>query len=446
MREITISEYGYIGWDNEPTDKDKFVGNRTLTEDEFIELENFIKQDEKTYNIFTRVNPKCLKATSLVGIVQTKTLSIEILPKIYNNITDCDAVKNDCRNIFTEMLKPLLDINEVQISKADLSSIKNKNIYEMFISMFIEHLEKLIHRGLKSEYVSKEDNQFFLKGKLKFKEHIKQNYIHKERFYVEFDEYLQDRVENRLLKSTIQLLLKKTNDYENKRALRQQLFIFDEVQLSTNYDIDISKINTHRGMEYYEMPLKFAKVFLKDQSFSSLRGKDNVFALLFPMETVFEKYMEFVLNNSKDNLGIDTVLVNGGKNEYLLSNGDCQMARLQPDYLLEMKDGTEIVTDAKWKVLEAKENETKGCSTVNISSGDVYQIFSYLHFYKAKNIAYLFVPKTEDTQKVVLTYKTDNYSEDGVKIDLKIQILPIDLNDLINGEQKHKLNKGIFDE
>ena len=198
------------------------------------------------------------------------------------------------------MLKPLLDINEIQINKSDLSVTNNKNIYEKFIAMFVQHLDKLIHGGLKSQYISKEDNQFFLKGKLKFNQHIKQNYIHKERFFVEYDEYMQDRVENRLLKSTIALLLKKTNDFENKRALRQQMFIFDEVQLSTNHDTDFSKVNTHRGMEYYEMPLRFAKVFLKYQSFSSLRGKDNVFALLFPMQTVFEKYIEYVLNNSKD--------------------------------------------------------------------------------------------------------------------------------------------------
>jgi len=205
--------------------------------------------------------------------------------------------------------------------------------------MFVNYLDELIHKGLKSSYISKEDNQFFLKGKLKFNQHIKQNYIHKERFYVEFDEYLPDRVENRLLKSTIQLLLKKTNDYENKKALRQQLFIFDEVNLSLNYDADISKINLHRGMEYYEMPLRFAKVFLRHHSFTSLRGKDNVFALLFPMEKVFENYMEFVLKNSKEELGIKEVLVNGRSDEYLLNNGECYMARLQPDYLLKMQEG-----------------------------------------------------------------------------------------------------------
>lgn len=433
MTNKSISEYGYIGCDNVPTDNNKFVGVRNLNSKLFKELYDCWLEDKETQKVFIFENKNCLKATSYVGIIQTKNLSIEILPKIYADNYD----EVNVRKIFIEMLKPLLDINEVQINKANLSVTQNRNIYEMFISLFVSYMDTLIHKGLKSQYITKEDNQFFLKGKLKINENMRKNYIHKERFYVEFDEYLPDRVENRLLKSTIQLFLKKTNDYENKKALRQQLFIFDEVQLSLNYDLDISKINLHRGMEYYEIPLRFAKVFLKHQSFTSLSGNDNVFALLFPMETVFEKYMEFVLNNSKDILGIDKVMVNGGKNEYLLSNGECNMARLEPDYLLKMKDKERyIVTDAKWKLLEENADENKNCSSVNISSSDVYQIFAYLNFYHCEDTAYLFVPKINELESKEFKY---NISVEQSR-NLAIKIIPIDLADTI--EKNHKLSEG----
>lgn len=439
----SISEYGFIGCDNVPTNNYKFVGARDLDPKLFKELYDYWLEDKETQKIFTFENKNCLKATSYVGIIQTKNLSIEILPKIYDDKSDKDNV----RNIFINMLKPILDMNEVQIDKADLSVTKNKNIYEMFISLFVSFMDILIHKGLKSEYILKEDNQYFLKGKLKINENIRKNYIHKERFYVEFDEYLPNRVENRLLKSTIQLLLKKTNDYENKKALRQQLFIFDEVTPSSSYDIDISKINLHRGMEYYKTPLLFAKVFLKHESFTSLRGKDNVFALLFPMETVFEKYMEFVLNNSKELLEINKVMVNGGKNEYLVSNDSCQMARLEPDYLLEMTSRKYIVTDAKWKLIEEKEN--KNCNTVNISSGDVYQIFAYLNFYDCEDTAYLFVPKINDLKNTEFKYKIQDNIIGGRYRNLKIKIIPIDLDAVIKSKNKIEIvliKKGLKDD
>ncbi len=438
MDNKTISEYGYIYFD-EPINLNQKFKHEHIEENEFNELFEYWKKNDDIQQVLEYTGKQYFKATSYVGIIQTENLSIEILPKIYSENND-----DEVRKIFIEMLKPLLNINEVQINKADLSITENKNIYELFITMFVKCLDRLIHKGLRSQYIAKEDNQYFLKGKLKFNEHIKQNYIHKERFYVEYDDYLPDRVENRLLKSTIQLLLKKTNDYENKRALRQQLFIFDEVQLSLNYDIDISKINTHRGMEYYEMPLQFAKVFLKDKSFSSLRGKDNVFALLFPMQTVFEKYMEFVLNNSKDTLEIEKVRVNGkgymDKKHWLLSDVDsenCNMANLQPDYLLEMNNKCKnIITDAKWKLLDVQSKEDGSCDKVNISSGDVYQVFSYLHYYEnIDDTAYIFVPQTSNIKPMKLKYNTND--------EKRIKIIPIDLDAVI--KNKHMLSKSDVD-
>ncbi len=436
MIEVTISEYGFIGCDGVDTSRDKFVGKRNLEPSLFTELYDFWLGDKETQKVLDFENKNCLKATSYVGIIQTKSLSVEVLPKTYKK-----GAEDTHRHIFMEMLKPLLDINEVQISKADLSITKNRNIYEAFITLFVESMDKLIHRGLKSQYISREDNQYFLKGKLKFNEHIKQNYIHKERFFVEFDEYLPDRVENKLLKSTIQLLLKKTNNYDNKRALRQQLFIFDEVCLSTNHDTDISKINTHRGMEYYETPLRFAKVFLKHHSFSSLRGDDHVFALLFPMQRVFENYMEFVLENSKEELGIEKILVNGGKNEYLLSsnksNSDkCKMARLQPDYLLKMKEKKDIVTDAKWKLFEPQEDENEDCKSANISPNDAYQIFAYLNYYDCEDTACLFVPQMDGMSETSFIYNRHDHISNGRHREFKIKIVPIDLGKTIESHHK----------
>jgi len=422
MENKVISEYGYIYYIKPEKLNNKYI-HTNVSEKEFNELYRYWINDKEAKKIF-EFDGYSLKATNYVGVVQTENLSIEILPKIYSDNNN----EAKTRTIFIEMLKPLLNINDIQINKANLSTTTNKNIYEMFITMFIEYLDKLIHRGLKSHYVSKEDNQNFLKGKLKFNQHIKHNHIHKERFYVEYDEYLEDRAENRLLKSTIELLLKKTNNDYNKRLLRQQLFVFNEIRYSSNYDIDIQKINIYRGMEYYEVPLRFAKLFLKHQSFTSLRGDDNVFALFFPMEKVFEDYIEFILNNFKDNLGIDEVLVNGGKDEYFITNEKCKMTRLQPDYLLTMKDGRSIVTDAKWKLLEQNKDEYSNCNTINIPSGDIYQIFSYLNFYTAQDIAYIFVPKTKEIENpITLSYNVSSTISSNYKIIIK----PVDLSKII---------------
>jgi len=424
MKPITISEYGYIGCDNVLIEKTKFTSYRKLTKDEFKELKEYWESSKETFKLFTLENPNCLKATNYVGVIQTSNLSIEILPKIYDGE---DFLKH--RNILIQMLKPLLGINEIFIDEANLDVSRDANIFELFIMMFVNEMDILIHKGLKSDYLLKEENQYFLKGKLKFNEHIKRNYIHKERFYVEFDEYLQDRVENRLLKSTINLLLKLTNDYDNKKALRQQLFIFDEVSFSTNYEVDFAKVNLHRGMEHYELAMRFAEVFLLNQSFSPIHGRDNVFSMLFPMEKVFEDYMEYLFENSKQKLGIKKVHVNGFRGDWLLgSGGECKMINQQPDYLLEMSNKENhkyIVCDAKWKIFDMSENESKECNTMSLSSSDVYQIFSYLNYYEnVSDSAYIFAPKTDDFYEEqtfeYLKYKNQPNSK-------KLVVVPIDL-------------------
>lgn len=431
MKNITISEYGLIGCENVSNSNVKFVDYLSLTIAEFKELEKIWKSNGEVRKAFEFVGGSCFKATSYVGVIQTENLSIEILPKIYKEVK-----KELHRKIFIEMVKPLLKIKEIQIEKTNLSTTKNKNIFEIFITLFVQSIDQLIHKGIKSDYIAREDNQYFLKGKLKFNQHIKQNYIHKERFFVEFDEYLQDRVENRLIKSAINLLIKRTKDNGNKRALRQQLFIFDQVKLSKDYSSDFKKVKNHRGMKHYEFPMKLTEVFLKNESFTSLRGKNNVFAMLFSMEKIFEDYIEYELNRSKEELEIKEVKVNGLESDWLLENGNCTMVNQQPDYILEMKDGNSIVADAKWKLFDLKTNENEDCKKVGISSSDAYQIFSYLNYYNVKKSAYIFVPQTDDfDSEIILKYrkKYDNKLEKNRE---QIIIRPIDLEKLIDNNYK----------
>jgi 5-methylcytosine-specific restriction enzyme subunit McrC len=416
MIHLAISEYGYIYHHRPNNLNNKFIHTKVEKE----QLKELIKYWQKDKNIRDALeyDGANLKAKNYVGVIQTQNISIEILPKIF----DGNDTQN-IRDIFISMLKVVLNINELQINKADIGTTKNKNIFEIFIALFISSVDSLIKKGIKSDYISQEKNSNFLKGKLKINEQLKQNYIHKERFFVQFDEYLQDRAENRLLKSTIKLLLQKTKNYENKKALRTQLFIFDNVQTSKNIDKDIVKINLYRGMEYYEVPLKFAKLFLKDKSFTSLSGKDNVFALLFPMQKLFEEYLAIVLNNSKNELGADKVLINGGKNEYFLSGNN---ARLEPDYLLKMKNSKDIIVDAKWKIVDEI-----------LSSNDIYQIFSYLNFYDCNNTAYLFVPQNNNLQDEL----NFDYQQLIGTSNKKLKVIFINLKETI---KNHKLKENFL--
>ncbi len=105
--------------------------------------------------------------------------------------------------------------------------------------MFLDEVGLIIKKGIKSDYIDTQDNLFYLKGKLLMNEQIKRNSVHKERFFVEYDDYNQNRAENRLIKSTLHLLFNISRDFNNQKRIRQYLEHLNWVDKSQSIDNDI---------------------------------------------------------------------------------------------------------------------------------------------------------------------------------------------------------------
>jgi 5-methylcytosine-specific restriction enzyme subunit McrC len=382
---VSISEYGKIGKDK--YDSEKYT-SETIDKYQFEELESFAKDNSK---VFRYVNKNTLQAVNgYVGVIKTENLTLEILPKIHQKVYEENQEKENQKNrdILNKMLLKVLNPNALEGTNADLDSLEDMNIFEVFIKMFANSVDELIRKGVKSDYMLQEDNLPYLKGKIQFSNHIRYNLAHKERFYVEFDEYLPDRVENRLIKTCIDFLLDKSQDSENQRLLREQLFFFDDVSYSTNIEYDISCIqDLHGGMEHYETPLNFAKIFLQNKSFTPTVGDDSAFSFLFPMAVIFERYVEVLLRDS----GID--VESKFNNEYFLENEDKndKQISLEPDYMFKF-DNKRIVADAKWKLYD-EDKET------NLKREDIFQVYSYMSYFDSDR-GYIFTPKIHNSNTI----------------------------------------------
>lgn len=144
-----------------------------------------------------------------VGVVQLPSgFQLQILPKVSMSSGD-DANEDDTKKIFCRMLRSLKEFSGKSFAAASLNTDR-MNLYDIFICMYIQEVRQLVKRGLKSAYVSEEDNLRFYKGKLRVSQHIKHNFVHRERFYVKYDEFSQNRAENRLIKATLFKLRNKT--------------------------------------------------------------------------------------------------------------------------------------------------------------------------------------------------------------------------------------------
>ena len=354
----TISEFGLIGIGEKPSSK--FLSTQVCA-DFYKELESFAKTDKGKDVLQFTGNGRYLQAKSYVGTIQTTSgFILEILPK---TVKDNDVEKS--KQIFMKLLHLLYKLpNYKNIDSANFELIKNLEIFEIFIFMFLEEVGIIIKKGIKSDYVGQEDNLFYLKGKLLINEQIKRNTVHKERFYVQYDDYNQNRAENRLIKSTLKLLSNISRDFDNQRKIRQYMQHLNWIDLSLNIDKDFSMVKTGRGMEHYKNALIWSKVFLKKESFSSFSGDTIAFAILYPMEKLFECFVEWWLEKKYPHLQIEAQ--NGGVDFVK------KLFTVRPDFLIKKDNQVICVADAKWKLIE---------SDKEFSQSDFYQLFAYKHIF-----------------------------------------------------------------
>ena len=396
-KEFILKEFEYLQYKDNT--KDNFIKKET-----FDSLEKFVLENEKTaqYLKITTKNGfgKVLQAQNYVGVIQTKDgTTIEILPKIKNATTE------KSKDILIKMLKTLKNSPFKNLSVANLKSSKIP-LFEIFISMFLEELTVLVRNGIKSDYISKEENLKFLKGKLKISEQIKYNTIHKERFFVQYEEFISNRVENRLIKTTLQFLYNKSKLNKNQQRIREFLFVFDEIEISHNIKTDFSKIKLNRQMKDYEQVLLWCKTFLCENSFSPYKGNDIAFALLFDMNLLFESFVYSYLKKSSNFQDIKSQ----DRTHHLAYENGIGRFRLKPDIVI---NGGKIIADTKWKIL----SEDKAYN--GVLQDDMYQLYAYGTKYDNCEKIYLIYPFDE-----LIIKNSYNYFKNK---ELKLDILFFDV-------------------
>lgn len=368
---------------------------RYLPSEAFKGLMDFIHEytadDEKTDVLeFLRIGYKrnvgdVVSIKNYVGLIQLQNgWQLQILPKIHL-VAGEDPGNTRTKRTFLKMLRSMKDFPGKMFADAALQ-VDRMNLYEIFINLYLQNVRQLVKRGIKSDYVPQEENLRVFRGKLLLKQHIRTNMVHKEQFYVSFDEYHPNRAENRLIKATLLKLRKLSASAENAKEIRQLLTAFEPVEASVNFQKDFAAVKTDRHMKDYEMLMQWSKVFLLNKSFTTFSGQAGSRALLFPMESLYESY---VAQQMKKVMGPDGWTVTAQHRGHYLFEEPRKQFSLRPDIVLE-RDGRRIVMDTKWKHLIDDERKNYG-----ISQADMYQMYAYSKKYEASEIWVLY-PQNEE--------------------------------------------------
>ena len=168
-------------------------------------------------------------------------------------------------------------------------------------------------------------------------------------------------------------------------------------------------------MKNYTFALSCCRGFLKGESFASYSGSEVAYALLFPMESLFESY---VTANLKKVVNPSEYTVSAQDRGYYLFDYPQHRFSLRPDIVIRRRsDGAIFVMDTKWKLLTDTPQLNYG-----ISQSDMYQMYAYQKKYKSKNVTLLYPLSDKVNPDKDISYKSD----DGVTVDVKF----LDLMDI----------------
>lgn len=417
-RTYQITEYGSF------VRGKKALGSISLPPNTFDALENFVlsNRTENTealeiMNISARKDVgKTITAKNYVGLITMYDgTTIEILPKVFSHET---VTEYNVKKLLINMLKTLRNAPFKTLQSANVN-IEKLNIFEIFIRMFVDEVFCIVKRGLKCSYETIQSNENIFKGKIVFTNQIKHNYAHKERSYIEYDEFNTNRSENKILKSTLNYLYKNTTSFKNKSDIKTLLNAFSNVDESKNYQSDFSKITPDRKTADYRTALLWSKVFLMGKSFTSFSGSEVAFALLFPMETLFESYIAVHLKKA---LNHSNYTLSAQDKTYHLFDSPKKFL-MKPDIVIKNNKSDKIfIMDTKWKIL----SDTK--ANYGISQADMYQMYAYQKKYASENIALLY-PKTEKIEQIADIHF---FSADGCEVKIRF----IDLFNLKDSLEK----------
>ena len=333
---------------------------------------------------------KVVSAQNHVGVILFDDGSqIEILPKLARTIPPDGPSRNTelerMRATFLRMLRKAWDIDAKAATPTELRTARLP-VFEAFIQMFLSAISVLVKRGLPGSYTRIEDNEQFFKGKLLAARNVRENLVRRDRFFVAHDAFCLDNPANRILRSGLDWSLRQAKHEANQRLARQLLAAFEDIPSSVNLAADFASCAAAERNADCRKAIDWCRVFLRGQSISNLAGTRHAQALLFPMETVFERYVARMIRRNAPSYLRVTIQ---DRSLHLFEQSPRGKAfLLKPDIVLRRAGDNEnrvVVADTKWKLL----CDDPACN-YGISTGDMYQMYVYAKRHKAETVLLIY--------------------------------------------------------
>lgn len=389
-----------------------------LSQAAFDELCELNRQFPANAPLLRLVDRDTLRLNSYVGVLALEDgTQLEILPKTFRDdqASSQEQMKRQ-RNLLRRMLQTSLDLHSPETTQAMLQ-LDDLPLSEWIAQAFLLALDRLIKRGLRFDYQRIERREPFVRGQLDLVRQLRQPPGQDHHFHLRYDEFSANRPENRLIKSALERVATESRSPDNQQLADELRFHLYELPCSLNYTDDFSRWQQDRLMAHYQPIRVWVELILGQQMPWALKGEWPGISLLFPMEKVFERYLEAALRKQ---LPKGFKIKAQDESRYLCDHKHKDQRglifRLKPDFVIS-GHGKRWVLDAKWKLLHATRRDWK----YGLKQSDFYQMLAYgVRHLQGEGDLYLIYPKWDGLTQPLEDF---NYT-----VDLRVRVIPFDLD------------------
>lgn len=316
---------------------------------------------------FLEIGRRTIRAKNFVGIIRIQGLSIQILPKVLKYESTDENHKLAATNLLAMLSHSgMFPVTEPKASDLNFDQY---DLFEIFIRIFAEELHRLIHSTRSRDYIRKSDELRFVKGTINTRQ-----YTNPARMHIipcTYYDFSVDTLLNRTLKYTCHLMARSITDHQTIRKLRSITDILDQVNLTTITVPELDRICFTRLNSIFEPYIRMCRIFLTHSTLTLQASHIESFALMIPMEELFEKFVVAILKDDpRFFFGHGYTVHDQEQIGYLARSEKHGIFRMIPDIVIRGGQNPAII-DTKYKLLKPEDRK------YGVSQADMYQMYAY---------------------------------------------------------------------
>ena len=255
-------------------------------------------------------------------------------------------------------------------SYRDVATEQFDNVAELCAAILAKGTSTQLKRGLNREYIEQTDTLSAPRGKIEVTESLKTRSIQRKQLVCTFDDFSVNSHMNRIIKTTMELLLRADISGKRKKELRKILMFFRDIE-----PLDLHSINWHvqynRNNQAYRMLISVCYLVIKGLLQTQSDGTTRLMDFL-DEQRMCRLYEKFILEYFRKEH--PEISANAAQIPWQLDDGFGDMLPiLQTDIMLTKREKV-LIIDAKYYTHTTQEH----FDVHTVHSGNLNQIFTYV--------------------------------------------------------------------